>query len=118
MFDVPFDAAVVYLVLLTGYWLIACRQIRWSWPTPKAAELHSSYCWRHVMFRLHLLLLLVAVAALLVLLLAWDAELTLTIWFRPLTLGLVFVTLTTTVWCLVAYLWFIKVWLFESQRRH
>lgn len=118
MFEVPLDAAVAYLLLLTGYWLLAFRQISWSWPTPQAEELRSSYCWRHVMFRLHLLLLMVALAALLVLLLAWDADLTLTIWFRPLSLLLVFVTLTTTVWCLVAYLWFIKVWLFEPKRKN
>lgn len=92
MFEVPVDTALVYLLLLAAYWRWASRRISWRMPVPRPAELHSDYCWRHVMFRLHWLVWQVAVAAGLVLLLAWDAEISLAAWFRPFSLLTVFVT--------------------------
>lgn len=116
------DAALLYLLLFAGYLALRLRQQRWDsfWRLPIAmsGELHSQFCWRHVLVRVHWLLLQVALAALLVVGLQFHAELTLQVWLRPFSLALVFSALTTACWCVVGYVWFLKVWLIGPDRRH
>lgn len=115
------NAALLYVVMFIGYVLfrqsIHGLQSFLALPRAMTGELHSQFCWRHVLVRVHWLLLQVACAALLVIALQLMPELSLQGWMRPLSIGLVFVALTTACWCVVGYVWFLKIWLIGPDRR-
>ena len=115
------QAALLYELMFIGYVLFrrSSHGLDSFLRLPRAisGELASQFCWRQVLVRVHWLLLQVALAALLVIALQLQPEITLHPWTRPLSIGVMFITLTTACWCVVGYVWFLKVWLIGPNRR-
>ncbi len=116
------QASLLYELMFIGYLLFRRSSHGLDsflrFPRARTGELDSQFCWRHVLVRVHWLLLQVAVVALLVIASQLLPESSLHAWTRPLSIGVMFITLTTACWSVLGYLWFLKVWLIGPNRRH